>query len=136
MVRKVATIVAFAGAIAAGSALSAHASTLASVIGGVRADSVTGCLQKGDAKGTYSVTDAMGHKHWVSSKNLPLDKHVGHTVTLAGSSMMSDNKMSDNKMGSDTGMKMTDNGKMADKTGGMSSPMDVTTMTMVSASCK
>ena len=132
MVRKVATIVAFAGAIAAGSAFSAHASTLASVIGGVQADSVTGCLQKGDAKGMYSVTDAMGHKHWVMSKNLQLDKHVGHTVTLSGASMMADNKMSDNKMGADSGMKMAGNGKM----GEMSSPMEVTTMAMVSASCK
>jgi hypothetical protein len=124
MVRKVATIVAFAGAIAAGSALSAHASTLASVIGGVRADSVTGCLQKGSAKDTYSVTDAAGNKHWVMSKTVPLDKHVGHTVTLTGTSMMSP---SDNKMGSDSM-------KMASKMGAMS--MDVASLTMVSPSCK
>jgi hypothetical protein len=134
MVRKLSTVAAFVGAIAAGSALSAHASAPPSVTGGVPADSVTGCLQKGDAKGMYSVTDAMGHKHWVMSKNVPLDKHVGHTVTLSGSSMMADNKMADNKMGADSGMKMADNGKMGDKTS--SSSMDVTALTMVSASCK
>jgi hypothetical protein len=124
MVRKAATVVAFVGAIAAGSALSAHAATRASVIGGVQVDSVTGCLQKGNSKDTYSVTDAAGNKHWVMSKTVPLDKHVGHTVTLTGSSMMS---MSNSKMGSDS-MKMSN--KMGDKS------MDVTALTMVSPSCK
>jgi hypothetical protein len=124
MVRKLSTVVAFVGAIAAGSALSAHASTSPSVIGGVPADSVTGCLQKGNSKDTYSVTDAAGKKHWVMSKTVPLDKHVGHTVTLTGSSMMS---TPDNKMGSDSM-------KTSNKMGAMS--MDVTALTMVSPSCK
>jgi hypothetical protein len=123
MVRKVVTIGAFIGAIAAGSALSARAST-PTVIGSAAADSVTGCLQKGSAKDTYSVTDAAGNKHWVMSKTVPLDKHVGHTVTLTGTSMMS---ASDNKMGSDST-------KMSGKMGAMS--MDVSSLSMVSPSCK
>ena len=124
MVRQLSTVVGFVGAIAAGSALTAHASTPVAVAIGATADSVTGCLQKGNAKDTYSITDAAGKKHWVTSKNLPLDKHVGHTVTLSGAAAA---PMSSDKM-ADTGMKM---GKMDN-----SMPMDVTAMTMVSTSCK
>jgi hypothetical protein len=47
------------------------------------ADTVSGCLAKGDKAGTYSI--AAGGKTWpVMSKSVKLDGHVGHTVTLTG----------------------------------------------------
>ena len=123
MLQKFSTVVAVAGAIALGAAYSAHAAPAGvPAIRGVAADSVTGCLKKGDKKDVYSVTDAAGTKHWVTSSTVPLAGHVGHTVTLSGAAPM------DNKMGNDTSMKMSGGANMA--------PMNVTSMTMVSASCK
>jgi hypothetical protein len=47
------------------------------------ADTVSGCLSKGDKAGTYAI--ASGGKTWpVMSKSVKLDGHVGHTVTLTG----------------------------------------------------
>ncbi|MFI5248756.1 MAG: hypothetical protein ACHQTF_02235 [Gemmatimonadales bacterium] len=110
-----------AGAIALGAAYSAHAAPAGvPAVRGVAADSVTGCLKKGDKKDVYSVTDASGKKHWVTSSTVALAGHVGHTVTVSGAEAM------DNKMGSDTSMKMSKD----------MGPMNVTSMTMVSASCK
>ena len=122
MLQRFSTVVAVAGAIALGAAYSAHAAPAGiPAIRGVAADSVTGCLKKGDKKDVYSVTDASGKKHWVTSSTVALAGHVGHTVTVSGAAPM------DNKMGSDTSMKMS---------GGDMGPMNVTSMTMVSASCK
>ena len=116
MLRKVSTVVAMAGVFTLGAVFAAHAAHAAP--GG----SVTGCLQKGNKKDMYSVTDASGKKHWVMSSAVPLSNHVGHTVTVVGTTAPADNKM-----GSDTGMKMS---------GNMMGPMTVTTLNMVSASCK
>ena len=121
MLQKFSAVVAVAGAIALGAAYSAHAAPVGvPAIRGVAADSVTGCLKKGDKKDVYSVTDASGKKHWVTSSTVALAGHVGHTVTLSGAAPM------DNKMGNDTSMKMSGN----------MGAMNVTSMTMVSASCK
>jgi hypothetical protein len=147
MIRKFSTVVALAGVFALGGVYSAHASTRSGVaaVRGVAADSVTGCLQKGNKKDMYSVTDAGGTKHWVMSTAVPLSKHVGHTVTVVGTmggamggdkmasannKMASDSQMSgSSKMGNDTAMKMS-GGHM-----GMGA-MTVTSMSMVSATCK
>jgi hypothetical protein len=56
---------------------------------------------------------------------VPLDKHVGHTVTLTGTTAANDNKMT-----TDTGMKMSGD-KMT-----MTGPMTVTALSMVSPTCK
>jgi hypothetical protein len=121
MLQKISTAVAMAGAIALGAAYSAHAAPAGvPAIRGVAADSVTGCLKKGDKKDVYSVTDASGKKHSVMSAAVPLANHVGHTVTVVGAGP------ADNKMGSDTSMKMS--GEMG--------AMNVTSLSMVSASCK
>lgn len=121
MLQKFSAVVAVAGAIAVGAAYSAHAAPArVPAIRGVAPDSVTGCLKKGDKKDVYSVTDASGKKHWVTSSTVALAGHVGHTVTVSGAAPM------DNKMGNDTSMKMS----------GDMGAMNVTSMTMVSASCK
>ena len=47
------------------------------------ADTVTGCLSKGKDPDTYAI--ASGGKSWtVTSKSVKLAGHVGHTVTLTG----------------------------------------------------
>ena len=123
MLRKISTAVATAATIGLVAAYSAHAApAVAPVVRGVAADSVTGCLGKGDKKDVYSVTDASGTKHWVTSTSVPLAGHVGHTVTLLGSAPP------DNKMGSDTSMKTSKDMNMG--------TMNVTAMHMVSGSCK
>jgi hypothetical protein len=50
---------------------------------GFQADTVTGCLQKGD-KDMYMLTSQDGKKYDVMSKTVPLKNHVGHTVTVTG----------------------------------------------------
>jgi hypothetical protein len=49
------------------------------------ADTVTGCLQKGQAADTYTLTAKDGKTYNVTSKSVKLGGHVGHTVTLTGS---------------------------------------------------
>jgi hypothetical protein len=48
---------------------------------------VTGCLQKGDEAGEYSVTGEDGKHYGLRSKSVDLSKHVGHKVTVTGSQM-------------------------------------------------
>lgn len=45
---------------------------------------VTGCLQKGDEAGEYSVTGQDGKTYGLRSKSVNLSKHLGHRVTVTG----------------------------------------------------
>ena len=45
---------------------------------------VTGCLQKGDEKDEFAITDKAGKKYELTSKSVALAGHVGHTVTVKG----------------------------------------------------
>src|SRR6266852_8475158 len=47
--------------------------------------SVTGCLQKGDEPGEFSITGADGKTWGLRSSNVKLEQHVGHQVTITGS---------------------------------------------------
>jgi hypothetical protein len=94
------------------------------------ADSATGCLQKGDKPDSFKLVGKDGKTWDVWSKKISLAGHVGHTVTLTGDVTKSDMP----------GMKDTSMSKMGDssKMSGMSmssGTMNVTTMTMVSATC-
>ncbi len=112
-----------AGALSVSSVTSARANA---------ADSVTGCLQKGDKPDTYKLVSKDGKSWDVWSKKVSLAGHVGHTVTLTGDvtkggmSGMKDTSMS--KMG------MSDTSKMS-RMSMSSGSMDVTAMSMVSPSC-
>ncbi|MDQ2931460.1 MAG: hypothetical protein M3Y05_11695 [Gemmatimonadota bacterium] len=112
-----------AGALSVSSVTSARANA---------ADSVTGCLQKGDKPDTYKLVSKDGKSWDVWSKKVSLAGHVGHTVTLTGDvtkggmSGMKDTSMS--KMG------MGDTSKMS-RMSMSSGSMDVTAMSMVSPSC-
>ena len=96
------------------------------------AENVTGCLQKGDKPDTYKLVGKDGKSWDVMSKKISLAGHVGHTVTLTGDMMNSGmSKMKDTSMSK---MGMGDSSKMSGMS--MSSgSMNVTAMTMVSATC-
>src|SRR5437868_8964525 len=46
--------------------------------------SVTGCLQKGDDPGEYSITGEDGKTYGLRSKSVDLSQHLGHKVTVTG----------------------------------------------------
>ena len=46
--------------------------------------SVTGCLQKGDEPGEYSIKGEDGKTFGLRSKTVNLSKHLGHKVTVTG----------------------------------------------------
>jgi hypothetical protein len=52
---------------------------------GAGKQSVTGCLQKGDESGGFTITDKDGKVWELHSKTVKLGGHVGHTVTVMGS---------------------------------------------------
>jgi hypothetical protein len=54
--------------------------------------SVTGCLQKGDEPGEYSITGEDGKRYGLRSKSVNLSKHVGHNVTVTGTKMREENE--------------------------------------------
>lgn len=45
---------------------------------------VTGCLQRGDEAGEYSITGEDGKTYGLRSKTVKLSQHLGHKVTIAG----------------------------------------------------
>jgi hypothetical protein len=45
---------------------------------------VTGCLQKGDEPGEYSITGEDGKTYGLRSKAVKLSQHLGHKVTITG----------------------------------------------------
>jgi len=45
---------------------------------------VTGCLQKGDEAGEYSITGEDGKTYGLRSKAVNLSQHLGHKVTVTG----------------------------------------------------
>ena len=109
---------------------------------------VTGCLAKGSAEGSYDITDADGHEYMLSSSKVKLQDHVGHKVTVKGaaSEMANDKGMA---MAKDTGMAMAKDTSMAmAKDTGMAmgkhedtgmageSMLQVSSLKMVSANCK
>ena len=48
---------------------------------------VTGCLQKGDESGEYSITGEDGKTYGLRSKAVNLSEHLGHKVTVTGTLM-------------------------------------------------
>jgi hypothetical protein len=45
---------------------------------------LTGCLEKGAAKDTYTLKSADGKTYTLTSATVKLDQHVGHKVTVTG----------------------------------------------------
>ncbi|HYL16895.1 MAG TPA: hypothetical protein VEV41_27935 [Terriglobales bacterium] len=52
---------------------------------GHSAQTITGCLQKGDEPNEFTITDEDGKTWGLRSSKVNLGEHVGHKVTVAGS---------------------------------------------------
>jgi hypothetical protein len=53
-----------------------------------KSTTVTGCLQKGDEAGEYTIKGEDGKTYGLrASKSVDLSKHVGHKVTVTGTKM-------------------------------------------------
>ena len=50
-----------------------------------KSQTVTGCLQKGDEPGEFSITGEDGKTWGLRSTSVKLDEHLGHKVTVTGS---------------------------------------------------
>jgi hypothetical protein len=59
---------------------------------GGKSVTVTGCLQKGDEAGEYSITGEDGKRYGLRSKSVDLSKHLGHKVTVTGTKMREENE--------------------------------------------
>jgi len=86
---------------------------------GVKPVTVTGCLQKGDEAGEYSITSEDG----VRSKTVGLSKHVEHKVTVTGTQMREENEENEKKEAKESG-------------GGEYADLRVTNLKMVCDACK
>ena len=62
-----------------------------------KAVTVTGCLQKGDEAGEYSITSEDGKRYGLHSKAVDLSKHLGHQVTVTGTKMRGQNEEKEKK---------------------------------------
>jgi len=88
-------------------------------------ETVTGCLQKGDAPGGFSITGEDGKIWGLYSTSVKLDQHLGHKVTVTGS-RTHESKAEEKKEGQVE--KASSKQEYAD--------LDVTSLKMVSDSCK
>jgi hypothetical protein len=73
-------LLAFASAL--GAYITSSASAQGKSAGGKT--TVTGCLQKGDEAGEYSITGEDGKTYGLRSKAVNLSQHLGHKVTVTG----------------------------------------------------
>jgi len=89
-----------------------------------KSQTVTGCLQKGDEAGEFSIKGEDGKTWGLRSTSVKLDQHIGHQVTVTGSTTH-EAKAEEKKEGQveNAGSKM----EYADLT--------VTSLKMVSESC-
>jgi hypothetical protein len=82
--------------------------------------SVTGCLEKnGDKSGEYSIMGSDGKKYGLRSKNVNLENHLNHKVTVTG-------KMKEEEQSADRPAK-AGHTEYAD--------IDVTNLKMISTTC-
>jgi len=88
--------------------------------------SVTGCLQKGDEAGGFTIAGNDGKVWELYGKKVQLSEHVGHTVTLTGSTVRESNS---------TEEKMESNEKK-EASGKEYGDLRVDSLKMVSDSCK
>lgn len=84
--------------------------------------SVTGCLQKGDEAGEFSITGEDGKKYGLRSASVKLSSHVGHKVTVTGQMKKEENEENEKNE------KKEENSKEA-------GDLNVTALKMISKSC-
>ena len=102
---------------------------------------VTGCLSKGAAAGTFSIKGTDGKAHSLTSTTTKLDPHVGHKVTVTGmqagveTAAVKDTGMAEHTgMAHDTAM-AHDTGMKKETAGAGGGALNVTSLKMVSAKC-
>lgn len=95
-------------------------------MGDAKAQSVTGCLQKGDEAGGFVLAGEDGKVWELHGKKVPLANHVGHTVTVTGSPA-SRSKAEEEKIEAD---------EKKEAAGKEHGDLRVETLKMVSDSCK
>ena len=70
---------------------------------GGKAVTVTGCMQKGDEAGEYSITSEDGKRYGLRGKTVGLAKHLGHKVSVTGTQMREENEAEDEKEAKESG---------------------------------
>lgn len=108
---------------------------------------ITGCLSKGAAEGTFTIKGTDDKSYSLTSTTVKLDGHVGHKVTVAGTPAgVETGAVKDTGMAGETGMAkdtgMTHDTGMAHDTGmkketaaAGGGALNVTSLKMVSAEC-
>ncbi|HKV94376.1 MAG TPA: hypothetical protein VJW20_17650 [Candidatus Angelobacter sp.] len=89
---------------------------------------VTGCLQKGDEPGEYSITGEDGKTYGLRSKAVKLSQHLGHKVTITGT-LRAESAEKENG-------EAEEHEKNEKKEGAEAGDISVTHLKMVSDSCK
>jgi hypothetical protein len=67
---------------------------------------VTGCMEKGNQPGEYSIKGDDGKTYGLTSKNVKLDSHIDHKVTVTGKTMQTDKQKDENPKLDVTNVKM------------------------------
>jgi hypothetical protein len=88
---KIAQLVVFVLALSLGAIASIGQESQTKTKGG-KAVTVTGCLQKGDEAGEYSITGEDGKRYGLRSQGVDLAKHEGHKVSVTGTKMREGNE--------------------------------------------
>lgn len=92
---------------------------------------VTGCLQKGDQEGEFSIAGSDGRKYGLrSTASINLAEHVGHTVTVTGTKTHPSKPETGKAESSKAEAGKTGGGK------GQTANLEVTDLKMVSETCK
>ena len=94
---------------------------------------VTGCLQKGDEENEFVITDKAGKKYELTSKSVALAGHVGHTVTVKGTTVAEEKGKEEAKEEKGEKGEKAEAEEAKEYEGGH---LQVTSLTMVSPKCK
>lgn len=94
--------------------------------------SVTGCLQKGDKTGSYSIKTDNGASWILKSRKVDLSEHVGHQVTATG--FLPENKTTQTPSTQNTTVDNTQDESGAGGAGTINT-LHVTNLKMVSETC-
>jgi len=97
--------------------------------------SVTGCISKGPAKDAFNLTTKEGQTYSLTSSTVKLDQHVGHKVTVTGTSAgVETGALADTGAKAGTSIAKDSNANNAGTTG--AGVLSVNSLKMVSAECK
>ena len=67
---------------------------------------ITGCLEKGDEAGEYSIKDMDGKEYGLRSTSVKLANHLNHKVTVTGQMMQNDKEKEEHQHVNVTDLKM------------------------------